>query len=229
MRLRTIALVLVALSVAGSALYARWRRLSRLPAPEPEGNVVLRSPVEPVPGASATAGRPAPSDLQPTLDRLFERALAVDRELQPGFVTGDFTGDALADLAVAVRPRNEDALARLNAELPRWRLQDATAGDQAQAVAPVTANERLLAVVHGVAGAAWSGPGDRPRYLVRHAVGTGMRARPLSSMPPAVRMRVNRAHTGDVILQERSSERGLIFWTGAAYAWADLTSVAPVP
>lgn len=231
MRFRTIALVVLALAVALGSLYARWRRQSRLPAAQPEGDVVVPSPVEPAATASPPNAVPAASDIQPTLDRLFERSLTVDREIRPSFVTGDFTGDAVTDLAVAVRPRAADSLAVLNQEVPRWRLQDAAAaGDAPQdALHPVAAGERLLAVVHGLAGSSWDRSDDRPCYLVRNAVGPGMRARPLHSVPPAIRMRVARAHAGDVIVQDRSTGRGLVFWTGAAYAWADLAGGPPVP
>jgi hypothetical protein len=227
MRFRTIALVVLALAVAVSSLCVRWRRQARLPAAQPEGDVVVPEPVEPGATASPPDPVPAASDLQAMLDRVFERSLTVDREIRPSFVTGDFTGDAVTDLAVAVRPRDAASLAVLNAELPRWRLQDA--GDAQDAPHPVTAGERLLAVVHGVAGSSWDGSDDRPCYLVRNAVGPGMRARPLHGVPPAIRMRVTRAHAGDVIYQERSAGRGLLWWTGAAYAWADLPSGPPVP
>jgi hypothetical protein len=225
MRLRTIVVVVLALAVVASTLYVRWRRHSRLPEAQPEGDVVPPPPVS-EPAASTSDAAPAPSDLQPTLDRLFERSLLVDRQVRPSYVTGDFTGDSLTDLAVAVRPRDEEALSRLNAGVPRWRLQDATAAAETPGNdgTPISSGDRLLAVVHGVAGAPWSGGADRPCYLVRNAVGPGMSARPLSGVPPAIRMRVNRAHAGDVIVQERGAGRGLVFWTGAAYAWADLTN-----
>jgi hypothetical protein len=223
MRLRTIVLVVLALAVVASTLYVRWRRQSRVPEAPPEADVIPTPPAsEPVTTPADAA--PTPSELQATLDRLFEQSLLVDRQIRPSFVTGDFSGDSLADLAVAVRPRDEAALSRLNAALPRCRLQDATAAMEApgDASAPIAPGDHLLAVVHGVAGASWSGGADRPCYLVRNAVGPGMSAQPLSEVPPAIRMRVSRAHAGDVIVQERGAGRGLVFWTGAAYAWADL-------
>ena len=130
----------------------------------------------------------------------------------------------MTDLAVAVRPKGAEALARLNVELPRWRVQDARAATDGRRdeVVPIAAGERLLAIVHGVPGAPWKEPADRPCYLVRNAVGTGMRARPLSGLPAGLRMQVTRAHAGDVIVEERGRDRGLLLWTGAAYTWADL-------
>jgi hypothetical protein len=224
MRLRSIVVPLLALGVLGGTLYARWARHARTPVAEPEGAIVPPSPSDLSPAVTPTAERPTASDVEPTLDRLFDRSLVLDQEAHPLFVTGDFTGDSIADLAAAVRPRDPDALRRLNAELPRWRIQDAAAPtDGRRAETPkVAGGERLLAIVHGVEGASWKRPAERPCYLVRNAVGSGMRARPLSGLPPWVRMQVTRSHEGEVIVEERGRSRGLILWTGAAYVWAEL-------
>ena len=86
----------------------------------------------------------------------------------------------------------------------------------------VAAGDLLLAVVHGVDVGGWRNPDARQCYLVKNAVGSGMRRRPLAGVPAAIRMRVNRTHIGDVIVGSRGGEPGLILWTGAAYVWADL-------
>ena len=224
MRLRSIVVPFLALVILSSVLYARWSRRPAPPVGVPEEAVVLPSPSEPAPTVTPPGSEPTASDVEPALDHLFDRSLVLDREMRPRFVTGDFTGDSVTDLAAAVRPRDADALHRLNAELPRWRIQDATApADGARGkVAPILAGERLLAIAHGVAGASWKDAAERPCYLVRNAVGSGMRARPLSGLPPWVRMQVTRSHEGDVIVEERGRSRGLILWTGAAYVWAEL-------
>ena len=164
--------------------------------------------------------------MQPTLDRVFDQTLTVDPATPPAFVAGDFNGDDVTDLAVAVRPRSRDALPRLNAELARWSVQDAAApaADAASKPEPVkvAAGDRLLAVVHGVDAGGWRNPDARQGYLVKNAVGSGMRPRPLAGVPAAIRMRAIRTHAGDVIAENRGGARGLIFWTGAAYVWADL-------
>jgi hypothetical protein len=223
MRLRSILVPFLAVAILGSVVYARWTRRPRPLVGPPEDAVVLPSPSEPAATATPPASGPTASDVEPTLDHLFDGSLVLDPEIRPRFVTGDFTGDSVVDLAAAVRPRDADALGRLNAELPRWRIQDATDVRRGRSE-PIVAAERLLAIVHGVAGVPWKEPGDRPCYLVRNAVGSGMRARPLSGLPPWVRMQVTRSHEGDVIVEERGRSRGLILWTGAAYTWTELPS-----
>lgn len=230
MHLRSIALVLSALVVGTSALYLSKRPRPRADFSEQEQAVVLPSPPEVASPSPVAVPAPAPSELQPTLDRAFGRTLTVDPQTAPAFAAGDFNGDGAADLAVAVRPLNAGALARLNADLTRWSVQDA-AGDAVPATRPeparVAAGDRLLAVIHGVHARGWRDPGAVELYLVKNAVGSGMKPRPLSSAPPEVRLKAFRAHSGDVIAESRGGEPGVILWTGAAYVWAAGVTGAP--
>lgn len=224
MRFRSIALVASALAVGGSALYLSQRPRPRADLPETEKAVVPPSPDEAVPSPAAAAiAVPATAELQPALDRVFGRTLVVDPQSTPAFVAGDFNGDGATDLAVAARPRDGQAPARLNADFARWRVQDA-AWDAIPADKPepvrVAAGDRLLAVIHGVSARGWRDPEAQESYLLKNAVGSGMKPRPLSSAPPEVRLKAVRAHSGDVIVESRGGEPGLILWTGAAYVWA---------
>jgi hypothetical protein len=226
MRFRVIITALLALVVVLGALYVRWRPRAAAEVVEREQETVL--PPEPPPGPLSPPpppAAPALSEVQPLLDRVFDQTLAVDEETRPAFVAGDFNGDDITDLAVAVRPRSEAALGKLNAELASWGRQDATAPPSPDASSKpaqvrVAAEDLLLVVVHGVAEAGWRSP-DTQGYLVKNAVGSGMRSLPLTSMPAALRMEVIRSHTGDVIAGDRGGKPGLLFWAGGAYVWAD--------
>jgi hypothetical protein len=222
MRFRSIALLVLALAVVSSAIVLRRSR----PAPSvPEGDVALPAPSA-APSAPITDSLPLPADVQATLDRSFGGAVGADPRARPAFLAGDFNGDGVTDLALAVRPRDAAALVTLNAGAAPFRLQDATAArDRApDAGRRVEPGEPLLGVVHGVAGMPWRAPAERQAYLVRHAVGVRMRTRPLAAVPDAVRMQVARAHVGDVIALDRDGRAGLILWTGGAYAWFDLSA-----
>jgi hypothetical protein len=222
MSFRRTALLLIALCVAGSALYLRLRPRPTVPSYE-EAVVPAAVPTS-APAAADT--RPTRASVRPVIEQLFAGAL-VPQE-RGGFAVGDFDGDAAADLAVVVRPVDAAARASLAEPSPSFRLQDAEAPGPPPATPRAIADEeRLLAIVHGVAGASWGdGTVDRPGYLVRNAVGARLRAVPLETLPAAVRMRITRAHVGDVIAEERGGRRGIVFWNGAAYVWADLPQEA---
>jgi hypothetical protein len=214
MRLRSLVVFLLALAVAGSALYVR-RRQREAEAPTPEESVSLPSAV---PGETAPASDevPEPEDVRPTIDRLFEGTVEVDPGPRPGLLAGDFNGDALTDLAVVVRVRDAarpPELAGVEQERGRPRRSGSRAGHRARREAPggrARCARRGLARRRAAAG-----------LPVRSAVGSAMRTERLADLPAHLRMRVSRAHTGDVIAEVREGRPGWILWNGAAYKWAD--------
>jgi hypothetical protein len=225
MRFRSTIVPLLAAVVVASALY-RWRR------PPPRVDVIDREKVvtpapsepSPLPSPSRVAA-PSLSEVQPILDRVFDQTVAMDPATRPPVVAGDFDGDDVTDLAVAVRPRSDAARSALNAERPNWIVQDATPREDATGKpepVKVSARDLLLAVVPGAATGGWRNPDLRRGYLVRNAVGSKLGARPLAQLPDAIRMRTYRAHTGDVIVSNRGGAPGVVLWTAAAYIWVDL-------
>jgi hypothetical protein len=226
MRFRSAALLLLALLVTASAVYLHHRPRPARTEVEAEPAVVPRPPESPAPTQHPNAPAPAASEVQITLDRVFGGAVRADEGSRPAFVAGDFNGDDVADLAVAVRVRGEEAALRIDRGDTPCGRQDATApaGEAAglPATARVAAGDALLAVMHGEGAQAWRGPEPGQCFLVRNATGTGLRRRPLAEMPAAVRLRVTRAHAGDVIALVRAGTTGIVFWTGAAYAWTAL-------
>jgi hypothetical protein len=234
MAFRSLVVFLLALAVAGSAVYL-WRRPRPYTAGyEREPDVVVSPPEAPTPVPSlAPASPPEPAEVQPALDRAFDGTVVVDGALQPSFVAGDLNGDDITDLAVAVRPRGDDVLGALNASLTKWRRLDAQdpspppGAPGKPAPVEIARTDLLLAVIHGVEGGAWRDPSATQGYLVKRALGTGLRLRPLMEVPDEVRERVIRVHKGDVIAQVRAGRPGVVFWTGAAYAWGDARPSRP--
>jgi hypothetical protein len=232
MAFRSLVLFLLALAVIGSALYL-WRRPRPYTAgDEREANIVASPPESPTPVPPPQVARPPAADeIQPALDRAFDGTVVMDSALRPAFVAGDLNGDDFTDLAVAVKPRDDAAIAPLNAGLTKWRRLDAQdpappPGAPARpAPVEIARDDRLLAVIHGVESGAWRDPGATQGYLVKNALGSGLRLSPLMDVPDEVRERVIRVHKGDVIAQERAGRKGVIFWTGAAYTWGDTPSV----
>jgi hypothetical protein len=227
MRFRSMVVAVLAVVVVASALYLRRRPLPRVEVPETEG-AVAPAPLDPRPLSSPSPIRiaaPALREVQPTLDRVFDQAVVMDAAIRTPFVAGDFDGDDVADLAVAVRPRSEAARSEINSGRPDWIVQDAAAQDSATGKpepVKVTARDLLLAVVPGAAAGGWRNPDLRRGYLVRNAAGSSLTARPLAELPDAIRMRTYRVHTGDVVVSNRGGQPGVVLWTAAAYIWVDL-------
>src|SRR5262245_61733175 len=112
MRLRSLALPLLALAVVLGTFLVRGRR----PAPValPEGDVVPNPSASPSPAPAPSAPAAARAEVAPTLERSFDRALVMDPDARPAFVSADLNGDDVPDLAIVARPRDRAALEVLN-------------------------------------------------------------------------------------------------------------------
>src|SRR4026207_921083 len=111
MRFRSIVTFLLALVVVASVLYLRRRPRPEVEVGEAEEAIVVPPATEhtPLPSPSPIAGPTLP-EVQPTLDRVFDPTVAMEQATpRAAFVAGDFNGDDVTDLAVAVRPRSKDA------------------------------------------------------------------------------------------------------------------------
>ncbi|HEY2942042.1 MAG TPA: hypothetical protein VGN09_06385 [Vicinamibacteria bacterium] len=152
-------------------------------------------------------------------------------------LVGDFNGDGSEDVAVPVSPA-EGRLAELNDGLANWRIQDAL-DDPAERPGPregarsaltVQPQDVLLAVVHGYGVRGWRDERARQSYLVRHATGAPLEARPRSDLLRYVRRVPDDARlTGDVIFASAGRTPGFVYWTGARYSWHPLPSRAQPP
>jgi hypothetical protein len=226
MRVRSVLLYTAALLVVASTL-GGWLR-PRAGDGRGEREAVVR-PGRPQdsPIAPSTIAAPARRELQPALDRAFDRTVTLTSTDAPVFLAGDFNGDGATDLAALVRPRDEEARRTIAGGLTSWTIQDAgtARGPDADHRRPgIAAGERLLAVVHGVPQGGWRSPEARQSFLVRNAASGVLARRPLASLPAEVRLQIIRAHEGDVILTAGGAAPGVIAWTGAAYVWIELPS-----
>jgi hypothetical protein len=171
---------------------------------------------------------PTPEEVEKVVAHLFNRDVSLMAGPRPFVLVGDFNGDNSLDLAVAVRPESTK-LDEINAELANWTVQDPRRayvpprGKSVEVLPPAPkpekakAGENLLAVIHGYGPDGWRDPLASQTYLLKNAVGV----RPVVGKPsqalasdfgpfPSPR---------DVISENFSGQHGVIYWTGAAYAW----------
>lgn len=171
---------------------------------------------------------PTVNETEATVTRLFGGDVTVLRGRQAIVLVGDFNGDSSTDLAVAVKP-NPAKLSEINAALANWTVQDprhsyvAPKNKSVVTLPPiekpekVKAGETLLLVIHGCGAQGWRDTLASQMYLLREADGAGVRvAKPSPALAkdfgpfPSPR---------DVISETYAGKHGVIYWTGAAYAW----------
>jgi hypothetical protein len=171
---------------------------------------------------------PNVKETQDTVARLLQGDVTLVAGQNPMVLVGDFNGDSSPDLAVAVKSVSAK-LSEVNAALANWTVQDphhsyVAPKDKSVVVVPpapkpetVKTGEVLLLVIHGYGPAGWRDPLATQTYLLREAIGTGVEV--------AKPSQVLAKHFGpfptprDVISEMYAGKHGVIYWTGAAYAW----------
>jgi len=177
---------------------------------------------------------PRASEVEEGLRRAFAETLRPAGALRA--VVGDFNGDGAEDVALPVSPA-EGRLAELNDGVANWRVQDAlddpAVRDAPSAKVPPAAvtvqpHDVLLAVVHGYGVRGWRDERARQCYLVRHATGAPLEARPRTELLRYVQRVPDEPRlSGDVILASAGRTAGFVYWTGVRYAWHPLPKEIP--
>jgi len=163
--------------------------------------------------------QPTEAELREVVTRNYKDAVIIDNSQSVRFLTGDFNGDDSEDIAVVVKP-GKGKLADLNSEYSNWILEDPhqhppqEPGHRPRPIS-VQGNDVLLAVIHGHERDGWRNALATQTYLLRHAVGKEFETQSAlqinGSTVPALR--------GDVIREKLDGASGIIYWTGAKYAW----------
>ena len=226
-RAATLALAALALGagVVFSRAIVRPPQVEHAPPPSPAAVEHLRPAVV---GPDFTPARPR--EVRAAVARAFGRAV---EPLRDDGMVGDFNGDGAPDLAVEVRPA-AGHVAEVNDAVANWTIQDcAVVSPSARPpdhprVRPVVAeDERLVAILHGFGARGWRDPGARQVYLIKNGGG------PTAAQPRRAYPELDAAPTqnGGHVLTSASPAPGLVYWTGARYAWRDARKVdhrAPV-
>jgi hypothetical protein len=160
--------------------------------------------------------------------RVFGKSATIDQSRPPVFLVGDFNGDGSQDLAVVTRA-NDDALPEINNALANWTLEDphevplpgAKPAEPPRPPKTVKAerNDQLLAIIHGEGPKGWRNTEARQAFLLRHAAGVNATLQMAAKLRESL-ANSNLAARGDAISETLNGHRGVIFWTGAKYAWA---------
>ena len=192
------------------------------------GVLPLVSPT-PTPSPAKNTGQPPdPTEIRKAVARIFEKAATPDASRNPSFAVGDFNGDGSEDLAVAVRP-NEGSLGEINSELANWILEDpgnisvqGTGATRMPTHKPVRAEraDTLLAIIHGVGPQGWRNPEAKQTFLLKNAAGSNILVHFAKDLRKNIKNKQKLPPLkGDAISETVGGKSGLVFWTGAKYAW----------
>lgn len=182
---------------------------------------------------------PQPAEAQEAIRRVYSQSVIVESSRAQHFIAGDLNGDGSPDLAVVVRPA-PGQLAELNHELANWiRCDPQKVKPPAprrhgrillQIIEPtiIEQYDQLLAVIHGYGPQGWRNEQARQSYLLKNAAGAEMKAlKPEEAMKIAGGANRLPRLQGDVVRQTLANEQGLLYYTGAKYAWHRFGSFGP--
>lgn len=214
---RATTLTLAALALGAGIVFSRALvRSPRVERPLPPSPAAAEHPRPAVVEADFTPARPR--EVRAAMVRAFGRAV---EPLRDEGLVGDFNGDGAPDLAVEVRPASGH-LAEVNEALANWTIQDCAAvapsarpPGHPRVRAVVAEDERLLAILHGYGAHGWRDVGARQVYLIKNG-GDPAGAQPRRAYPE---LDAAGAGGGGHVLTSASPLPGVVYWTGARYAW----------
>src|SRR5437667_4388598 len=176
-------------------------------------------------GKSEAASPPNPDEVRKAVSRVFRKVASPDFSRKPAFIVGDFNGDGSEDLAVLVKP-NDGQLSEINNELVNWVLEDPknVAPRKTNSPAPPKSaraekDEILLAVIHGAGGEGWRSAEAKQTYLLKNEGATTMTSQSLKDLQRAKEKQEFPQLRGDAITETINGKSGIVYWTGAKYAW----------
>ncbi|HEX6732940.1 MAG TPA: hypothetical protein VF074_23165, partial [Pyrinomonadaceae bacterium] len=161
-RIKIVLLLFVASLLFGSCNKSNSPLVETPPAYQPPPT----APIVQVP----TVVAPKLNEVNDALERVFKDSAIIDSGTKPSFVAGDFNGDAIQDLAVAIRPA-PGKLAEINQEYPPWLLRDPFLSEIPKTgTLRINDNDLLLAIIHGYGPNDWRDPQATQTFLLKNAV-----------------------------------------------------------
>lgn len=191
-------------------------------------------PQEAPPNQSALLGQPQPSSLPPSsqpppqisdveeaVKRVFKEGAVIDDSRRSNFAVGDFNGDQSPDLAVVLKPVAAK-LSDLNDVAPPWILRDLFR-PQVPGALPlrITADETLLAVIHGFGPQGWRDSQATQTFLFKNAVGPEIETHQKAEFINANRGKKVPQLRGDLIAEVLKGAPGYLYYNDAGYSWYD--------
>ena len=233
-RLLSVLIVLTGLFLLSCEKSSDQAKTSEL-SPRVESNVTPtpQTPqfMQPIASPSATplpAPPPQLDEVRSAMARVFAKVAEPETTNAPAFVAGDFNGDGSTDLAVITKA-SAASLKEINNELANWLLEDPRSvpipgTNAANRMAPpkpvhAEAGDTLLAIIHGVGAKGWRNPDAKQTFLLKNGAGSNMTVLAVKDLVASKGRPKLPPLRGDTISETVNGKSGMLFWTGAKYAW----------
>ena len=182
--------------------------------------VYQAAPETPNPERLASVAAPNLPEVEAAVKRVFKDVAVVHPDYKSSFLAGDFNGDLSQDLAVVLKPVTEK-LAEMNEEYPPWLLRDPRLPHKPREPLRVEKDEALLAVIHGYGKNDWRDPEATQTFLLKNAVGSGMRVQNGIEFVKNFRGGKKPRPQGDLIGENLKGSDGYLYYNAATYSWYD--------
>jgi hypothetical protein len=165
--------------------------------------------------------QPKPNEVQQVVARVFKDAALVEADRNPSFVVGDFNGDLSQDIAIVLKPAAAK-LSELNEDFSPWILRDPFV-IQKPGMAPlrITADDSLLAIIHGYGPEGWRDSQATQTYLLKNAVGSRVETKEKTEFMAANQGKNVPRLRGDLIAEVLRGAAGFLYYDEVAYSWYD--------
>jgi hypothetical protein len=174
------------------------------------------------------------ADVRGAVERVFAGDMVLDPASRRPYLLGDFNADHSEDVAVLLKPV-PDRLHAINDPLSNWIIQDPHRAfippkNKDVVIMPpapkrevIQGGDTLLGVIHGVGPAGFRNPIAIQTFVLCHAAGTGLG---VGTPSASLESDFGALPAGqNVITDTIGGESGVLYWTGAGYAWHKETPV----
>jgi hypothetical protein len=161
---------------------------------------------------------PKLSEVQNKIKTVFKDAAVLNPNHNPNFFSGDFNGDASADLVVILKPVN---LEEMNRQFAPWLVRDPRANTSTRVRPPIQKDETLLAVIHGFGTNDWRDPDATQTFVLKNVVGNDMKVQTGKEFVEANSGRKLPRPQGDLIGETIDGTRGYLYYATSNYSWYD--------
>jgi hypothetical protein len=157
-------------------------------------------------------------EVQDAVKRVFKDAAVIDNNHNPGFLAGDFNGDASQDLAVILKPAKLD---EMNQEFQPWLVRDPRTEPLPGKRLRFEKDEAFLAVIHGYGTNDWRDPEATQTFVLKNAVGNDLKVQSGKEFATENSGRKIPLPKGDLIGETLQGTQGYIYYASSTYAWYD--------